>query len=49
MRAKTEAEFTEDGVDLHHWGPTESDEEQVLQELYGPPGADGIYRGEGAE
>ena len=26
--------------------PTEPDEEQVLGELYGKPGADGIFRGE---
>jgi hypothetical protein len=27
---------------------TEADEGQVLAELYGPPGADGVHRGEGA-
>ena len=27
---------------------TEPDEELVLTELYGAPGADGIFRGEGA-
>jgi hypothetical protein len=27
---------------------TESDEEAVLKDLYGPPDGDGIYRGEGA-
>ncbi|NEA22599.1 hypothetical protein [Actinomadura bangladeshensis] len=26
-------------------GPTEADEEAVLTEMYGPPDADGIYRG----
>jgi hypothetical protein len=26
---------------------TEPDEEQILQELYGEPDADGIFRGEG--
>ncbi|WP_193319014.1 hypothetical protein [Nonomuraea phyllanthi] len=49
MKAKTEAEFTEDGVDLHHWGATEDDEEQVLQALYGPADEDGVYRGAGDE
>ncbi|WP_204061692.1 hypothetical protein [Microbispora corallina] len=28
-------------------GPTEPDEEAVLESLYGPPDADGIYRGDG--
>ncbi|GAA0261241.1 hypothetical protein GCM10009527_066550 [Actinomadura nitritigenes] len=27
---------------------TEPDEDQVLRELYGEPGEDGIHRGEGA-
>ncbi|MEU4225791.1 hypothetical protein AB0F17_15975 [Nonomuraea sp. NPDC026600] len=47
MSEKTEAELTSEGVDQHHWGPTEDDEEAVLRELYGEPGPDGIYRGEG--
>lgn len=32
--------------DVHR--ATESDEEQILNELYGPADPDGIYRGEGA-
>lgn len=32
--------------DVHR--ATESDEEQILTEMYGPPDADGVYRGEGA-
>ncbi len=27
-------------------GPTEADEETVLEGLYGPPDSDGVYRGE---
>ncbi|WP_168220879.1 hypothetical protein [Actinomadura sp. WMMA1423] len=27
-------------------GPTEGDEEAVLKDLYGPPDADGVFRGE---
>ena len=27
---------------------TEGDEEAVLRELYGEPGADGVFRGEGS-
>ncbi|WP_158088816.1 hypothetical protein [Thermoactinospora rubra] len=45
---KSEAELVVAGVDRHEWGPTEPDEEQVLQELYGPAGEDGVYYGEGA-
>lgn len=30
----------------HGAGPTETDEESVLRELYGEPDPDGIYRGE---
>lgn len=30
-------------------GPTESDEEEVLRALYGPPDEHGIYRGTGGE
>ena len=30
-------------------GPTEADEEEVLQRLYGPADSDGIYRGQGAD
>ncbi|MFF5258813.1 hypothetical protein ACFY4C_07690 [Actinomadura viridis] len=38
-----------DAVDVHPdvHRATEEDEEQVLRGLYGEPGADGIYRGEG--
>jgi hypothetical protein len=42
---KTEAELTAEGVDVREWGPTEDDEEQVLQSLYGEPDVGGIYRG----
>lgn len=28
-------------------GPTESDEEAILEALYGPADPDGIYRGDG--
>ncbi|GAA1526372.1 hypothetical protein GCM10009678_04740 [Actinomadura kijaniata] len=30
--------------DVHR--ATEPDEEQILRDLYGPPDADGVYRGE---
>ncbi len=40
-----EAELVANGVDVRDWGPTESDEEAVLRELYGDPDTDGIYRG----
>lgn len=33
MTEKTEAELTEQGVDVHAWGPTEEDEEQILADL----------------
>lgn len=45
MTEKTEAELTAEGVDTRDWGPTEPDEEAVLQELYGPADVGGIYRG----
>lgn len=32
--------------DVHH--ATEADEEAVLRVLYGEPGKDGVYRGDGA-
>jgi hypothetical protein len=32
--------------DVHR--ATEPDEEQILEELYGAPDADGIFRGEGS-
>ena len=41
-----EAARVEEGVDLHRWGPTHDDEEDVLRSLFGEPDADGIYRGE---
>lgn len=41
-----EAELVAEGVNVHPWGPTEDDEEQVLAGLYGPPDPDGVYRGE---
>lgn len=44
-----EAELVAGYVDRHEWGPTEDDEEAVLSALYGPPDADGVYRGEGSE
>lgn len=47
MTEKSEAALTSEEVDTREWGPTEDDEEQVLQELYGAPDADGVYRGEG--
>lgn len=45
---QSEAELVAENVDTRDWGPTESDEEQILAGLYGPPDEDGIYRG-GAE
>ncbi|MGP3917696.1 hypothetical protein [Nonomuraea sp. 10N515B] len=45
---RPEAELVAEGVDRHDWGPTEGDEEAVLEGLYGPPDPDGIYRGEPA-
>ncbi|MEO3860854.1 hypothetical protein [Acrocarpospora sp. B8E8] len=44
---RAEHELVAAGVDTWDWGPTEDDEEAVLAELYGPPDADGIYRGGG--
>lgn len=41
-----EHEVVHAGVDVHPWGATEGDEEQVLEGLYGPPDRQGIYRGE---
>lgn len=46
MSEKTEAELTSEGVDQHHWGPTEGDEEAVLRELYGNADEAGFYRGD---
>jgi hypothetical protein len=40
-----EADLVAGAVDVHEWGPSEADEEAVLAALYGPPDADGIYRG----
>ncbi|MGI5286653.1 hypothetical protein ACQEVF_25395 [Nonomuraea polychroma] len=44
---RPESELVAEGVDRHDWGPTEDDEEAILRALYGPPDADGVYRGEG--
>lgn len=46
MTERHEHELVVEGVDVHPWGPTEVDEEDVLARLYGKPDADGIYRGE---
>lgn len=46
MTDPNEAELVAHGVDRHDWGPTEPDEEQVLQRIYGQADADGIYRGQ---
>lgn len=45
---RSEAELVAAGVDRHGWGPSEDDEEAVLEGLYGPPDAEGIYGGERA-
>jgi hypothetical protein len=44
---RSEASLTAAAVDTREWGPTEDDEEAVLEALYGPADSDGIYRGEG--
>jgi hypothetical protein len=41
-----EHELVAERVDTRPWGPTEADEQTVLEQLYGPPDDDGIYRGE---
>lgn len=41
-----ETELVAQGVHRHDWGPSEDDEEAVLEALTGPADADGIYRGE---
>ncbi|MEV0584119.1 hypothetical protein [Nonomuraea sp. NPDC050310] len=41
-----EAALTRQFVDRHEWGPSEADEEEVLQRLYGDPDEHGIYRGQ---
>ncbi|MFC3986423.1 hypothetical protein [Streptosporangium jomthongense] len=47
---KTEAELVAEGVDRLDWGPSESDEEQVLASLgYVLNSATGIYEGEGED
>lgn len=46
MSAPNEAELTFQAVDTREWGPTEPDEEAVLESLYGAPDAAGIYRGD---
>lgn len=42
---QNEAELTATKVNRRPAGPTEADEEAVLERLYGPPDDDGIYRG----
>lgn len=44
---ENEADLVTRYVDRRDWGPTESDEERVLRELYGPPDDGGVYRGDG--
>jgi hypothetical protein len=44
---RSEADLVAGEVDRHVWGPSEEDEETVLEALYGPPDANGVYRGEG--
>lgn len=49
MKEKTEAELVAAGVDLREWGPTEPDEEQVLEGLgYTLNPVTGIYEGDGS-
>ena len=43
---QNEAELTVANVNRHDAGPTEPDEEQVLQKLYGGPDEAGVYRGD---
>lgn len=45
MTGRPEAELVAEGVDLHEWGPSEGDEEAVLEGLYGQPDEYGIYHG----
>ncbi len=40
-----EHELVAERVDTREWGPTEPDEETVLERLYGPPDRDGVFRG----
>lgn len=42
---QNEAELTVANVNRHPTGPTEADEETVLERLYGPSDDDGVYRG----
>jgi hypothetical protein len=42
---QNEAELVAANVNRRAAGPTEDDEEAVLEALYGPPDGDGIYRG----
>lgn len=42
---QNEAELVVARVNIRPAGPTEADEEQVLEGLYGPPDGNGIYRG----
>ncbi|MFI7470508.1 hypothetical protein [Nonomuraea sp. NPDC049646] len=42
---QNEAELTVAKVNVTPSGPTEADEEAVLEALYGPADGDGVYRG----
>ena len=44
---QNEAELVATRVNRRPAGPTEADEEAILEALYGPADADGIYRGTG--
>jgi hypothetical protein len=47
MIKKREADLVAEGVDIHNWGPTEPDEEQVLASLgYVLNRQTGIFEGE---
>lgn len=47
---KSEAQLVAEGVDSHAWGPTETDEEDVLRSLgYVLNEQTGIYEGDGNE
>ncbi|MGI5293280.1 hypothetical protein ACQEVF_59585 [Nonomuraea polychroma] len=43
---RTEAELVAEQVNRHPTGATDPGEEAILERLYGPPDAEGIYRGE---
>jgi hypothetical protein len=47
MIKRREADLVAEGVDIHNWGPTESDEEQVLASLgYVLNRQSGVFEGE---